>query len=131
MNTNRAEIELIKQTILTGYVEGIHNEGNFAKIDQGIHPGFTLLIPGKGSQLQTLTLADWKKQIQAELDAGTKPRRADNLVSIKFLLVDVVGASAVAKFDFYIGSKLCYVDYQFLYKFADGWKIVSKIYHEY
>jgi hypothetical protein len=45
--------------------------------------------------------------------------------------VDVTGDAAVAKFEFYVGIKLAYVDYQFLYKFADGWKIVSKIFHKY
>ena len=128
---SQTEIELIKQAIQTGYVEGLQNEGDFAKIDQGIHPDFALLIPGQGNELQQRTLTDWKKQIQADLAAGRLPRQPGNQVSIKFLLIDVIGNAAVAKFDFYIGDNRGYVDYQFLYKFADGWKIVSKIYHTY
>lgn len=131
MTTPQTEIELIQQAIQTGYVEGLQNEGDFAKIDKGIHPDFALLIPGPNGELQKRTLADWKKQIQIDLASGSLPRKPGNQVSIKFLLVDVIGAAAMAKFDFYIGSNRCYVDYQFLYKFADGWKIVSKIYHTY
>ena len=131
MNTNQTEIELIQQAIQTGYVEGLQNEGDFAKIDKGIHPDFALLIPGPNGELQKRTLAEWKKEIKQRLASGDLPRKPGNLVTIQFLNVDVIGNAAVAKFDFYIGDKLAYLDYQFLYKFADGWKIVSKIYHTY
>jgi len=45
--------------------------------------------------------------------------------------VDVTGNAAMAKFEFYVGDKLTFVDYQFLYRFGDQWKIVSKIYFRY
>ncbi|MBC8321836.1 MAG: nuclear transport factor 2 family protein [Bacteroidetes bacterium] len=36
----------------------------------------------------------------------------------------------MAKFEFYIGNKLTYIDYISLDKFKDGWKIVSKIFYK-
>jgi len=37
----------------------------------------------------------------------------------------------MAKFEFYVGARLTFVDYQFLYKFGEDWKIVSKIFYKY
>jgi hypothetical protein len=41
----------------------------------------------------------------------------------------VAGTAAVAKIDFYEGAELKFIDYLTLLKFANGWKIVSKIYY--
>jgi len=130
-NGNEADIELIKKVIQTAYVEGLQNEGDFAKIDKGFHPDFALLIPGKGNEMEKLTLTAWKEKIKANLASGKLPRKPEEKVSIKFLFVDITGNAAVAKFEFYVGNKLTFLDYQFLYKFEDGWKIVSKIYYKY
>ena len=64
-------------------------------------------------------------------DSDILPKKEENKVSVKFLLVDVTGNAAVAKFEFYVGQKLTFVDYQFLYKFQENWKIVSKIYYKF
>jgi hypothetical protein len=130
-SANDAEIALVKQTIQTAYVEGLQNEGDTLKINQGFDPGFELLIPGKNGTVEKYTLTEWKAKIKTNLASGKLPRKADEKISVKFLFVDVTGNAAVAKFEFYAGPKLTYVDYQFLYKFFDGWKIVSKIFHKY
>ncbi len=130
-NANDTEIEQIKKVIQTAYVEGLQNEGNFDKIDKGFHPGFELLIPSADGQLEKLTLTAWKERIKTKLASGEMPRKPENKISIKFIFVDVTNDAAVAKFEFYVGSKLSFMDYQSLYKFSDGWKIVSKIYHKY
>ncbi len=126
-----ADIDLVKKTIQTAYVEGLQNEGDFTKIDKGFHPKFALLIPEKGNEMKKFTLSEWKEKIKTDLASGKLPRKPEEKVSIKFLYVDITGNAAVAKFEFYVGSKLTFLDYQFLYKFDDGWKIVSKIYHKY
>ncbi|MFN8257594.1 MAG: nuclear transport factor 2 family protein [Bacteroidales bacterium] len=130
-NQNDKEIETIKKVIQTAYVEGLQNEGDFNKIDQGFHPDFELLIPGKNGELEKLTLNAWKERIKTKLASGEMPRKPENKVSIKFLFVDVTGNAAVAKFEFYVGTKLTFVDYQSLYKFDSGWKIVSKTYYKF
>ena len=128
---NDADIEAIKKTIQTAYVEGLQNEGDFTKIDNGFHPDFELLIPDKNGELRKFTLTEWKEKIKADLASGKLPKKEENKVSVKFLLVDVTGNAAVAKFEFYVGQKLTFVDYQFLYKFQENWKIVSKIYYKF
>jgi hypothetical protein len=128
---NEEDIELIKKTIQTAYVEGLQNEGDTIRINQGFHPDFDLLIPGQDGALEKYSLTAWKEKIRANLASGKLPRKAEEKISIKFLFVDVTGNAAVAKFDFFVGTKLTFTDYQFLYKFRDGWKIVSKIFYKY
>lgn len=122
------EIEKIKQVIQSAYVEGLQNEGDTVKINAGFHPDFAMLMPSKDGTLMRYSLYDWKKRIKADLADKKLPRKADRRVSVKFLFVDVTGSAAVAKFEFYVGKQLTYIDYQSLYKFGENWKIVSKIY---
>ena len=128
---NDSEIEDIKKTILSAYVDGLQNEGDIEKIDKGFHPNFELLGIGKDNEMWSLSIKDWKEKVIKGKKDGKFPKKEENKVSIKFLFVDVTGSAAVAKFEFYVGDKLTYVDYQSLYKFKDGWKIVSKIYHKF
>lgn len=128
---NDADIDLIKSIIQTSYVEGLQNEGDTVKINQGFHPDFELLIPDKDGKLEKYSLAAWKEKIKVNLASGKLPRKGDDRISIKFLFVDVTGNAAVAKFEFYVGAKLTFVDYQSLYKFGADWKIVSKIFYKY
>ncbi len=128
---NDADIGLIKSIIQTSYVEGLQNEGDTVKINRGFHPDFDLLIPGKDGLLEKYSLTAWKEKIKVNLASGKLPRKGDDRISIKFLFVDVTGDAAIAKFEFYVGPKLTFVDYQSLYKFDTGWKIVSKIFYKY
>lgn len=45
-----------------------------------------------------------------------------------FRLIDVAGYAAVAKPDVYKGETHFSTDYMLLYRFEDGWKIVSKVF---
>ncbi|MCU4174800.1 nuclear transport factor 2 family protein [Carboxylicivirga sp. N1Y90] len=130
--SNKDEQAAIKKVIQTAYVEGLQNEGDLSKIDAGIHSDFNLLgIDKDGSSIWKLPIAEWKEKVKKRKEAGAYPKTGDKLVSIKFLSVDVTGTSAVAKFEFYVGKEKKYVDYISLYKFKDGWKMVSKIYYQF
>ena len=48
----------------------------------------------------------------------------------QFDSVDVSGYSATAKMEIYENGSHLYTDYFGLYKFADGWMIVNKIFYE-
>ncbi len=130
--SNKEEQTAIKKVIQTAYVEGLQNEGDLTKIDSGIHPDFNLLGMDKdGISIWKLPIAEWKKKVTKRKEAGAYPKTGDKLVTIKFLSVDVTGNSAVAKFELYVGKDKKYVDYISLYKFNDGWKMVSKIYYQF
>ncbi|MFO7615163.1 MAG: nuclear transport factor 2 family protein [Bacteroidales bacterium] len=122
--------EMIKEVIQSAYVEGLQNEGDIAKIDAGFHPGFRLLGTGPGGEMWELPISEWKERVVKEVAEGKKPRKAEEAVSVKFLEVDVTGNAAMAKFEFYVGEKLTFIDYLFLYKFENQWMIVSKIFYK-
>lgn len=122
------EVAVIKQTIQTAYVEGIQNEGNLEKIDSGIHPEFALLGVNEDGSLWKLPITEWKQRVDMRRAEGKLPKTED-LISIKFLDVDVTGTAAVAKFEFYVGEALKYVDYISLYKINGKWMMVSKTFY--
>jgi hypothetical protein len=124
-----ADESKIKQVIQTAYVDGLQNEGDTVKINSGFHPSFEMLMPMKDGILKKYALHDWKVKIKADVKEGKLPRKADGKITIKFLNVDISGTVAVAKFEFYVGEKLTFIDYLSLMKFDQGWKIVSKMYY--
>jgi len=76
-----------------------------------------------------LPITDWKKQQSDKRKKGQLPLKGDQKVSVLFKSIDISGTAAVAKIEFYVGSKLTFIDYISLYKFESGWKIVSKIFY--
>jgi hypothetical protein len=127
----KKEQEAIKKIIQTAYVEGLQNEGDWEKIDKGFHPSFNLLGIDQGDIIRTLPIYSWKERVKLDRASGKLPRTGNDKVTIKFLSVDVTGTAAVAKFEFYIGPKLTFVDYLSLLKFESGWKIVSKVFYRF
>lgn len=124
------EVMQIKQVIQTSYVEGLQNEGDTVKINRGFHPLFEMLMPMKDGSLKKYALKEWKEKIKTEVREGRLPRTGDKKISIKFLNVDVTGNVAVAKFEFYVGNNLTFIDYLSMIKFGDAWKIVGKMYQK-
>ena len=127
---NAKEQEMIRKVIQSSYVEGLQNKGDIDMIDAGFHPGFRLLGTGPGGEMWEIPISEWKERVVKEVAEGKKPRKAEEAVSVKFLEVDVTGNAAMAKFEFYVGEKLTFIDYLFLYKFESRWMIVSKIFYK-
>jgi hypothetical protein len=123
------EKKAIKNVIQTSYVEGLQNEGNLEKIDQGIHPDFVLLGIGEGDKMWKLPIDKWKEKTVKKLEEGKLPRKEEP-ITVKFLSIDITGTAAVAKIEFYVGKKLTYIDYISLYKFEGKWKMVNKIFYK-
>ena len=118
-------VEEIKTVIKKAYIEGIHNGGSLDETRLGFHPGFELLIL-ENNQLDKLPIEKWIEKIeQARKDPNTPqiPK-----TSVKFINIDCTGTAAVAKIELYREDKLIFTDYLSLYRFNEGWRIVSKIY---
>ena len=124
------EQEVIKKLIQTTYVDGLANEGDMDKINEGFHPGFILLGIGEEQDIWTWTIDKWKQNIEHRKEIGKLPRTGNEKASIKFLSVDIVGTLAVVKIELYFGTQLSYIDYLNLYKFDDNWKIVCKTWYK-
>jgi hypothetical protein len=116
------EEESIKQVITSAYVEGIQNNGSVDDIRKGIHPTFTMLRL-VDNQVKPYPIEEWIAAIekQRKESASTAPR-----AEAKFLSTDITGNAAVVKLELYRGGKKTFTDYLVLYKFTEGWRIVSK-----
>lgn len=125
---NGKDVEEIKKTILNSYQDGLQNEGDIKKIDEGFHPLFKMIAVNNEGKVWEYPIEDWKKATEKKVKDGKLPRLQNNKVKIKIPMVDVTGIAAVAKLEFYVKEKLTYVDYMSLYKLEGKWKIVAKIY---
>lgn len=124
------EKQLIRTIIQTSYVEGLQNEGDANKIDQGFHPDFKLLGIDKAGRMWVYSITDWKAKQVNKRYAGELPLSNEKQVSVKFKSIDISGTAAVVKLEYYIGLSLTYIDYISLYKFDDGWKMVNKTFNK-
>lgn len=119
------EEDAVKKAIEECYIRGIHIDRDIPSIKKGFHPEFNMLIY-KDDEIRKLPIDDWIKSI--EESKKKNPGKPKHETTWKFPMVDVTGNAAVAKVEIYRDGKHIYTDYMSLYKFEDGWKIVSKIY---
>jgi hypothetical protein len=117
--------DAIKAVITSAYVEGIQNRGTADEIRKGFHPSFNMLRL-TDNEIKPLPIEEWIVNLEkAKKDNPTPPARAE----AKFLNIDVTGNAAVVKLELYRAGKKTFTDYLVLYKFTEGWKIVSKTYY--
>jgi len=122
---NAQEIAAIKKVVETAYVQGIHIERDLEKIKSGFHPDFSMLMLRNG-QMSKMTIQAWMDRIEQGKKRNPNPPKVE--VKHKFSMVNVEGNAATLRIEIYKDGKHKYSDYMALYKFADGWKIVNKIY---
>jgi len=116
--------EAIESVIRTAYVEGVHVKGDPALMRKGFHPDFRMFMLRDGA-LTTITLDEWAGRIEKAARERTGPAPQ---IRAEFPLVDVVKDEAVARVEVHRDGKHIFTDYLSLYRFADGWKIVAKIF---
>ncbi|WP_425236477.1 nuclear transport factor 2 family protein [Ulvibacterium sp.] len=121
-NAQELDDKSLIETIITEcYVEPLYLNGNLDKIKQGFHKEFTMYVLYKGEFYMT-SRAKWIENIKAT--------RARNLpqknYSWQFEIIDYEGQTAMVKLRIDEERELKYVDYLTLYKFQDGWKVITK-----
>jgi hypothetical protein len=122
-----ADHKAIEAVVRTAYVNGVHATPSSALMRQGFHPDFRMFTLRDGV-LGTVTLDEWA----ARIDKGAAERKVDPpQVKAEFSRIDVTGNAAVAQVQLHRDGKHTFTDYLSLYRFADGWKIVGKIFHAY
>lgn len=120
--------EAIKKVIQSAYVDGLQNKGPVADVEKGFHPGFNLLGL-RNDDLTKWPIYSWIKYHESELKKDPSPPAKDEITTCKFPLIDITGNAAIAKIELFKGGKMIFTDYLSLYKFEEGWMIVSKIYY--
>ncbi len=120
---SQSEEDAVKQVITTAYVGGIHNGGPVSDIRAGFHPGFNMLRLIK-NEVSPLPIEEWIKNI--EKSRSENPNATRSRVDSKFINVAVVGNSANVTLELWREEKKIFTDHLLLYKFDEGWRIVSK-----
>ncbi len=118
------DVEAVKAVVKSAYVDGVHAKADPALMRAGFHPGFRMLVLKDGA-LTPVTLDEWAARIEkgAAERKGPAPE-----IRHEFTQVDVTGNAAVVRLELHRGGKHTFTDYLSLYRFPDGWKIVSKIF---
>jgi hypothetical protein len=113
---------LVKQVVASAYIEGIQNRGNIEDIRKGFHPSFNMLRM-MDNEIKPLAIEEWIANLEkAKKENTAQAARTEG----KFVNVDITGTNAVVKLELYRENKKIFTDYLVLYKFTEGWRIVSK-----
>ena len=125
--SENAEKEAVKETVQKA-IDANYNSGNIELIEKFHHPGFNLLIVNN-NKLHYISLKRIIKGVENKKAKGEYPPKEK--ISIKFLSVEVAGYAATTRFDYYKGEKHTCADFMSLYKFKEGWRIVSQTTYHY
>jgi hypothetical protein len=124
--SQNSDEEAIKQVIQTSYINGIQNRGSAEDIRKGFHASFNMLRLVE-NDVKPLPIEEWIANIEkSKAKNEPAPPKAEG----KFLNIDIAGTAAVVKLDLFREGKKTFTDYLVLYKFNEGWKIVSKTYYK-
>lgn len=120
------EENAIKKVIQEAYIDGLQNLGNIQTIRDGFHPDFEMLVFRNG-QMSKLPIGTWIERVeQRKANPSTTPPN----ITGKFLDVEITGTVAMVKLELHRNGNRIFTDYISLYKFEDGWKLVSKVYYQ-
>lgn len=121
----QSDEEAIQSVITSAYIDGIHNRGNIEDIRKGFHPSFNMLRM-VNNEIKPLPIEEWIASIEKAKKENTPPvSQTDG----KFIDIDITGNAAVVKLDLFRDTRKIFTDYLVLYKFSEGWRIVSKTFY--
>ena len=122
---NKTEQAAIKQVIEKAYIRGIHTTQDKGEVKSGFHPDFAMLVL-QNNELEKVDVDLWLERVESM--KADNPEMWNTETTYTFDMIDITGSAAVAKLNVHKGSVHFSTDYMLLYKFGDGWKIVSKIF---
>ena len=117
--------EAIRRVLEKAYIQGIHGDQDEETVKSGFHQDFAMLVL-QNDTIAKVTVDEWLDRI--ETMKAENPELWNAETTHNFELIDVAGYAAVAKLDVYKGTTHFSTDYMLLYRFEEGWKIVSKIF---
>lgn len=123
-----SEADAVKAVVQSAYVEGVHANPDPARMRQGFSPDFRMLVLRDG-KMTAVTLEEWIGRMEA--NRKQNPNAPKPAVRAEFPIVDVTANEAVVKVELYRDGRHAFTDLLLLYKFPDGWKIVSKVFQAY
>ncbi|MDH5483465.1 MAG: nuclear transport factor 2 family protein [Candidatus Bathyarchaeota archaeon] len=115
--------EAIKKVVEEAYIKGIHESQDRNKVESGFHQDFSMFVLGE-NDVEKVNVDEWFNRI-AEM-IKTNPELWKSKTTYNLRLMDVTRNAAMVKLDVFKGTTHFSTDYMLLYKFREGWKIVSK-----
>ncbi|MFZ5972798.1 MAG: nuclear transport factor 2 family protein [Bacteroidota bacterium] len=122
----QVEEDAVKNVVTSAYVQGIHNGGPIDDIRKGFHPSFTMLR-FSNNEVNPLSIEEWIANI--EKGRSQNPNPSTVKTEAKFLQISVAGTAANVVLELYRDNKKIFTDNLLLYKFNEGWRIVSKTFY--
>ncbi|NIM91115.1 MAG: hypothetical protein GTO17_09225 [Candidatus Aminicenantes bacterium] len=124
-NMEVTEKEAIQQVVEKAYIRGIHGNQDEKAVKGGFHKDFNMLVL-QNNTIEKVTVDEWLDRV--EKMKADNPQLWEAETTYNFEFIDFTSYAAVAKLDVYKGKTHFSTDYMLLYRFEDGWKIVSKIF---
>jgi hypothetical protein len=122
---DNVEKDAIKQVIEQAYIRGIHGNQDERTVRGGFHKDFAMLVL-QDNIIDRVTVDEWLDRVEAM--KADDPEVWGAQTTHEFRLIDVADYAAVAKLDVYRGATHFSTDYMLLYRFDEGWRIVSKVF---
>lgn len=122
-----ADISAIKTIIQESYIKGIHIDLDEKTVRKGFHPDFSMIVL-QDDEITKVSIPEWIERMEdyREKNPGFSKIKTTHEVS----MAHVTGNAATVRIDVFKDAKHTFTDYMLLYKFENGWKIVSKIFYK-
>ena len=117
--------ETIRRVIEEGYIQGIHEEQDAAKVERAFHPEFRMLVRRDGDVCKVSPAAFLEMMIGRRKE---NPGFFEQPLTFEIPTIDVEGNAAVVRVEISRSGTRLFTDFILLYRFGEGWKIVSKIF---
>jgi hypothetical protein len=114
----------IRQVVMDAYVNGMFVRADAEAVRKGWHPGCDIVSFQNGG-LVKMPAHNFARRFDRQ------PKPLDTQARAEFTSITVSGYAAVAILELKSGDRPVYTDMLSLYKFDDGWKIVTKIFYSY
>ena len=119
-----ADDAAIMEVVDRAYVQGIHIDGDAAKVRSGMHDSFVMLVR-TDTGVNQVTRDQWISRLKPRDASAPRPDVKANIE-----VLDRSGDAAVAKVQLFRDGKQIFTDYISLYRFTDGWKLVGKTFQK-
>jgi hypothetical protein len=115
----------VRAVIDNAYIQAVYVKADATAVAEGWHPGCDIAILSREGILNKVSAYEFVRSFKQGHPPFDKNARAE------YRSIEVSGYAAAAVVEVKSGDRPVYTDMLLLYKFADGWKIVSKIYYSY
>ncbi len=117
--------EAVRRVIAEGYIEGIHEAQDAAKVEWGFHPAFRMLVRRDDEIVEVGPEAFLERMIRRRKD---DPAFFEQPLTFETPTIDIERNAASVRVEISRGGSHLFTDFILLYKFGEDWKIVSKIF---